>query len=223
MAKVDISINPLAEFIQASAQRKRSIVKQQLNPPKVKVARYSTARSQMRQSVMNGFSNQEIISGIVVLQNREPKTKFAQGDIKNSIEALRFFLNLSFPEMKDLISCHFYRSDKKSFELSDVKIIVAPDLILKYSKNGKDYIGGIKFHISRNKTFSYDGAQVAAYGIMTLLSKEVALNGEIVDPKLCLSIDVFGQRVMNALSLQSDIQDRVEVACEEIKVILRSL
>lgn len=223
MARVGISINPLAEFIQASAQRKRSIVKQQLNPPKVKVARYVTARSQMKKSVMNGFSSQEIVSGILVLQNREPKTKFAKSDIENSIEALRYFLNLQFPEMKDLITCHFYRSEKKSFELSGVNIIVAPDLILKYSKDGQNYIGGIKFHISREKTFTYEGSQVAAYGIMTLLNKEVADGDEIVDPRLCLSIDVFGQRVMNALSLQKDISEKVENACEEIKAIIRSL
>jgi hypothetical protein len=172
---------------------------------------------------MNGFSTQEIVAGVMVLQKRQPKTNFAQSDIKNSIEALRFFLDLKFPEMKNLISCHFYKSDKKSFELLGVNIIVAPDLILRYNKNGINYIGGIKFHISKDKTFSYDGAQVAAYGIMSLLSKEVAVDEEIVDPTLCLSIDVFGQRVMNALSLKSDIPERVENACTEIKAIIQSL
>jgi hypothetical protein len=223
MAKVDISINPLAEFIQASSRRKRSIVKQQLNPPTVMVARYRTARSHIRKSVMNGFSPQEIVAGVSVLQKRQPKTKFAQSDIKNSIEALRFFLDIKFPEMKDLISCHFYKSDKKSFELSGVNIIVAPDLILRYKKNGIDYLGGIKFHISKDKSFSYKGAQVAAYGIMSLIEKEVVKKGEIVDPMLCLSIDVFGQRVMNALNIKADIPERVENACEEIKAIIQSL
>lgn len=158
-----------------------------------------------------------------MLQKRQPKTNFAQSDIKNSIEALRFFLDIKFPEMKDLISCHFYKSDKKSFELSGVNIIVAPDLILRYKKNWINCLGGIKFHISKDKTFSYDGAQVAAYGIMSLLEKEVAGNDEIVDPILCLSIDVFGQRVMNALSLQNDIPERVENACEEIMAIYLSM
>ncbi len=223
MAKIDISINPLAEFIEASARRKRSIVKQQLNPPKFKVTRYRTARSHMRKSLMHGFSSQEIVAGILVLKRREPKSKFAVSDIQNSIEALRTFLDLRFPEMKDLIRCHFYRSDVNSFELSGINIIVAPDLILKYKSDGITYIGGIKFHISKGGQFSYDGSQVAAYGIRTLLENKIATDDEVVDPRLCLSIDIFGQRVMNAESLHANIPERVENACEEIKSIIRDL
>lgn len=223
MAKFDISINPLAEFIEATSKRKRSIVKQQLFPPKFKVTRYRTARSHMRKSLMQGFSSREIVAGISVLQMREPKSKFAASDIQNSIEALRVFLNLRFPEMKDLISCHFFKSDINSFELSGVNIIVAPDLVLKYQKDGVTYLGGIKFHISKGSQFSYDGSQVVAYGIKSLLENKIASDSEKVDPRLCLSIDIFGQRVMNAQSLGNTISEKVEIACEEIKSIIKGL
>jgi len=89
MSTFTISINPIAEFTTATPGKKRSIVKQQLNPPKVLIARYRTARASMLKSIKNGVSEKEVLAGIERLQGRVPATDFQRSDIKNSIEALR--------------------------------------------------------------------------------------------------------------------------------------
>ena len=173
MNNFTISLNPIAVFTTATPVKKRSIVKQQLNPSKFLIARYKTARSRMLKSIKNGLSEEEIITGIALLRSKVPVSDFHRSDIINSIEALRSFLKLKFPTEFKSIKCSFPKADIKVISLVGVDILVAPDLILKWSRDGKAYIGGIKFHISKSSVFDIENSKCAATGLLLFLKKNV--------------------------------------------------
>lgn len=50
-------------------------------------------------------------------------------------------------------------------------------------------------------------------------TSQVAKNGEIVLPELCISIDVFGEGIVTSpVNITDKIKD-IEVICEEIKML----
>lgn len=214
---VEISVNPLAEYVTATIGRKRTIIKQQKNPPAFIIVRYATAKARMKRFFKNGFSNNEIINGIQFLQGKITLTDFQKNDRQNSIEALRMFLQLQFPDDFKNLKCSFLSIKKKDFLMEEVRVKVAPDVVLKGEKNGIPFIGGIKFHISKGQTFDKDSSLCAATAVKLFLINEVANNGEVVDPNYCLSIDVFGDRITKAPKNHIEVEKKLMDACNEIK------
>jgi hypothetical protein len=219
---IEISVNPLAEYVTATTGRKKTIIKQQKNPPAFIIVRYATAKSNMKKFFKNGFSEDEIINGIKFLQGKITLTDFQSNDRKNSIEALRTFLKLRFPLNFRNLKCSFLIIKKKVMLIEEVNVRVAPDIVLIGEKNGITFYGGIKFHISKGQTFDNYSSLCAATAVKLFLKNEVAKEGEIVDPDYCLSIDVFGERVTPAPKDHSEIEMKLMDACKEIKSLWNS-
>jgi hypothetical protein len=214
-----ISINPIAVFTTATPGKKKSIVKQQKTPSTFHVARYRTAKASMLKSIKDGLTDAEIMAGIDRLTNKVTSTDFQKNDVKNSIEALKSFLHLTFPKEFTSIKCSFPKAETKVVMLADVNILVAPDLILKWKRDGKSFVGGIKFHISKSNVFELENSKCAAAGLRLFLENHVAEKDETVDPKFCLSVDIFGERVTPApYDMKAYLKKLVE-ACEEVKLL----
>jgi hypothetical protein len=216
---IKISINPLSEFMTAHEGRKRKIIKQQKNPPKIVVSWYGTARKNMKEFFKNGYDKSEIIKTIEYLQNQVPSSNFQRKNIPNSIAALKEFMALQFPDNFQKIKFEFSKPEKKGYEIEGVSINVSPDLILRWEENGIKYVGGIKFHISRSYKFTYEGSIYAASNLMLFLKEKIAKDDEVVHPDYCLSIDIFGQRVSSAPKDVSEIRNRIAEACIELKIL----
>jgi len=216
MKSVEISLNPLAEFVFASDRKRDSIIRRQKKPLKIMVARYTTARARMKKFFKEGFSKEVIAKGIDVLQGRLPVTDFQKSDRKNSIEALRKFLKLQFPNDFQNLKCSFSTKRNKHMLVNGVRVRVAPDLILRGVKNGRPFIGGIKFHISKGQQFTREEALFAATALKLFLINQIATEEEIVNPKYCLSVDVFGERITPAIENHIKIKKQIELACEDI-------
>jgi len=214
--QVQISLNPLSEYCFATESRRGTIIKQQKRPSKFMVVPYSTARACMRNFFKEGFSYDAVIHGIEFLHGKRPINTFWKNDRKNSIEALRTFLKLQFPDFKNL-KCSFTTKNHKFLVIDDVEIIIAPDLILKGINNGKPFIGGIKFHISKGQPFSREQALLSATAIKLFLLKKEANYGEYVNPKFCLSVDVFGERITPAPDNHIGYEEMIKEACEDLK------
>lgn len=217
MEDIKISINPLCEFVFASDRKKASIVRNQKQPSTFKVARYRTAKNRMTKSIKNGFSHDEILSGIKKLRAKTCTTEFQESDRKASIEALRLFLELQFPKGFGDLKCTFHAVTQKSVVVDGVLITISPDLVLRWEKDGQKYIGGIKFHISKSNTFDYDKASFAAGLIELYLKDSIAEPDEIVDRKYCLCVDVFSTRVCSTPYDRKGFTTKLEESCHEIK------
>jgi hypothetical protein len=219
MEDAKISMNPLCEFVFASTKKKATLVRNQKKPITYRVARYRLAKSRMVKFIKNGFSYDEIISGINDLQAKQCLTEFQRNDRNTSIEALRLFLELQFPKDFDKLKCSFVPIEQKEIVVDGVLIIISPDLILRWEKDGKKYIGGIKFHISKSSKFDYEKASFAAGLLYLYLQKKVAGPDEIVDSSSCLCVDVFSTRICSTPRDKSEFSIKLKDACHEIKLL----
>lgn len=219
MEEAKISINPLCEFVFASKRRKASIVRNQKKPSTFKVARYKTAKNRMAKFIRNGFSYDEILSGIKDLQAKTCITEFQKNDRKTSIEALRLFLDLQFPKDFDKLKCSFHAVTQKDVVVDGVSITISPDLVLRWEKDGQKYISGIKFHISKTNRFDYDKASFASGLIELYLRRTIAEPDEIVDSRYCLCVDIFSTRICATPHDKKEFSTKLKEACHEIKLL----
>jgi hypothetical protein len=213
---IHISLNPLSEYVYASDSRKDRIIKEQKRPSKLMIVPYTTARAGMKRFFKDGFSIVVITNAIEFLHGKRPIKDFWKNDRKNSIEALRTFLKLQVPDFKNL-KCSFTTKNNKFLVIDNVEIRIAPDLIIRGIKDGQPFVGGIKFHISKGQQFSNEQGILAASAIKLFLLNEVAIDEEEVNPDLCLSIDIFGERITPAPINHKGYEKLIRDACEDLK------
>lgn len=220
MPEYKISINQLASFSASSEAKKKSIVRQQKNPPKVLVARYSLAKARIRKAIASYGNIKPILDGIQELKERNPETPFAISDKEVSIEAMERFIKMKLPTF---LNDNVYEVLKKpkinSFIISDVEVIVSADLIIKVFIDGQPFLGGVKIHIAKGDAFDRDMAKYASTCLYIYLDLMYENTGIVVLPELCLSVDVFAESYFTAPSkIEKTIED-IETMCIEIKQI----
>lgn len=209
-----VSINPLITFVEATERKKRSIVKGQKTPSKFKIAPYATARAAMKKYVKGGFEEIFIFDAIRTLQSRNAESKWARNDVKNSILALRHFIEFNFPDKVGKIHCSFTKATNPKCTIAGVQITVAPDLIMRWEDNGKKYIGAVKFRIVKSK-LSFSAGRNAASLISFYLQKSIAEHDEIVDNAHCLFVDVMADVIYPAPIDTSLPLQELKTACLE--------
>ena len=207
-----ISINPLIEYVSASTRRKRSIIKQQKNPPDFIIARYRMARSAFTNYFKNGYDSNVLVNAIERLQHREQTSDWTRSDTTNSIEALRHFLSIEFP-FKSL-KCRFIKSTIKAYSINGVEIIVAPDLLLEWEVDKQEYVGAIKFYIKK-KNLSYQQGRMNA-SLVADFMRRTNPERKIISTQHCICVDIMNQRTFPAPSDISKDMTLVSDACSEI-------
>ncbi|WP_284650750.1 hypothetical protein [Flavobacterium terrisoli] len=220
MAEYKISINQLARFSKSTDNKKRSIVKQQKNPPKVLVARYGLAKARIRKAIANYGNIQPILDGIQELKSRNPETPLAISDKAVSIEAMERFIKMKLPSfLNDNVYEVLKKPKVNSFVVSDVEIIVSADLIIKVFIDGQAFLGGVKLHIAKGDIFDREQAKYVSTCLYQYLDLVFENSGIIVLPQLCLSVDVFAESFFTAPeNIEKTLED-IETMCLEIKRI----
>lgn len=218
MKEVRISLNQLADFSKASEAKKRSIIKQQKTPNPFKIPWYQLTRSRIRQAIKRNGDLAPVIEGIKELLERKPEKPRQVNDRIVSIEALRRFVNIKLPSLlRDVPHEVVKRVDSKSIFVQGVEVIVSPDVIFRMKIDNQIYLGAVKVHISKGNVFDNKQSRYVSSTIYKYLKEVVAKKGEIVHKELCLSIDVFGERVIHAPRNLSKAINEIEVICEEVK------
>ena len=215
-----ISINQLADFSKATPAGKRRIIKQQKQPNKFKVAWYQLPKARIRKAIANNCDLEPIFAGINELKLRKPEKPRQVLDREVSLEALRRFVNIKLPHLlKDVPHEIIKKVETKSIVVNGVEIIISPDVIYKLRLYGKTYIGAVKVHISKNNVFDNKQSRYISSLVYKYLKESVIKEGEEVLEELCLSIDVFGEKVIQTpKNLPKAITD-IEILCEEVKSI----
>ena len=98
MNEVEISINPLAEFLEASDYRKRTIIKEQLNPDPVRIPYYQRARSSIAKSIMDNGNRTHIEDAKNLLVQKIPVKNWQRSDKVNSLSALDLWEKMTLPD-----------------------------------------------------------------------------------------------------------------------------
>ncbi len=220
MPDYKISINQLATFSNSTDSKKKSIVRQQKNPPKVLVARYGLAKARIRKAIANYGNIQPILDGIQELKERNPETPFAISDKEVSIQAMERFIKMKLPAF---LNDNVYEVLKKpkinSFVIADVEIIVSADLIIKVFIEGQAFLGGVKIHIAKGDIFDRGQAKYVSTCLYQYLDLMFENTGIVVLPELCLSVDVFAETFFTAPTKIEKTLEDIETMCLEIKRI----
>lgn len=216
MKQIEISINPLAEFLEATDSRKNQIIAEQLDPDPVRIPYYQKARASIVRSVMRNKDHQLIKLAMDYIRE-QPIIKAWHGSNKvSSLEALSNWMEMALPE--ELLNSKLEKvvTKAKYYPLYGVQIKVSPSGIFRVVIDGQKYIGAFKVHISKGKPFSNKQSALVAQLLNLFLSAFVAEEDEIVEPRFCLCIDPFAQSVITASSkIRYDVK-QMKMACTEI-------
>ena len=217
-----ISVNKLAEYLEANATRRRQIVLDAKYPEKFIVTRYKDAREIIKQYLTNGFDEDIVLDAISGFEAIEPKNDFQEQDRDLSIASLEALLesDLSFLhgfEIKE------HNDEKHLVKIKGVNISVNPDLIVLSENDGIVQKGAIKIHISKSNSLTDESQIIVALLVHNYMESYGIKKGEAVALKQCISFDVFKENAISAPTAIKLRLKRIATACEEIALWWDSL
>lgn len=211
-----ISINKLAEYLEANSARRKKIVHDAKYPENYIVTRYKDARDTIKKYIIGGGDEDIILEKLDQLTEIKPDTDFQEQDLKLSIEALELFLDF---DISALVGCEIHEYDENKFiKVSGVEISVNPDLIVK-KKIGKIVnVGSIKIHISKSNPLNSNSQKIVGVMLHNYINDYVLKKGEVANEKLNLSFDIFQNTFEYCPSAIKVRLRQIEAACEEINL-----
>lgn len=209
-----ISVNKLAEYMQASARRRRSIIIDQIRPSTAIVIRYDEAsRALVRFYRDPDRSTSRLLTAASDLRDKAaliPDAHASQCYLA-SARAIEAFVPISDRiRPKGLIAVASPKSGAH-LKLGGVSISVAPDVSL-LEPGTERRVGAMKFHFPRTSKLSTESLQYVA----TLLYTHLESVGDTPRKGHCYGIDVFSETFETAPRALKDRMKNLEAACEEI-------
>lgn len=213
----------MAEYLGATAPRRRSIIQAARFPKRSVVARYDKARECLVDFLVDGTrSLNHMARAIDNLEKREARpgvTSWIKQDCRFSIEAIQSFERSYNRIGLAPIMCEAINGRLPPLVIGPTKISVALDAITrKRNGNGPDSIGGVfllfsrgegtgKQRIERCKTvagiaYEYCAAMLASRGA--------------ADTSICFGVDVFGGRAYQPQGTFARKRRQIEDSCDEI-------
>ena len=204
-----ISINKISEYLVANPSRRKKIIYDQKYPQEFIVKRYNEARSSICDYFVKNNDFEVIMDKMNELNERKPKSDWESQDIKLSLEALDYFI-----DMVDDLDLNYDKIDhgakyNQQYEVSGVKISVNPDLVVFKD----DRIGGINFAFSKNYTLSREASEYHTSLLWKFLEETQNLKPL---NRLCVVIDIFSNSYKSAPRAYKQRMQHIEDACFEI-------
>ncbi|HKC69408.1 MAG TPA: hypothetical protein VKG26_14330 [Bacteroidia bacterium] len=212
-----ISINPFAEYLEATEARRINILKEQQDPDPVRIPYYQLAKARIKKSIALSGSFKPIDDGIKTLQARKPIKDWQKNDRTNSIIVLDKFKKMLLSDLIKENKLEIISPKQKHINFKGITINISPNIIFRVTIDGTKYIGACKIHISKGKPFSHKQSKLVANLIEQYLSNVVAEEDEVVDPVLCFCLDPFAGTTINSNSQAGYDMKLVKQLCSEIK------
>jgi len=214
--KPKISINKLGEYITANPLRRKRITEEQKNPSTFIVARYTEVRDAYIEYVLSKNSPSIIETAIKNISNKLTSSDFQTNDKNNSIDALRCYDEIPFPNLSAFELFPFTGDGK--IDIAGVDVSVMPDIILKGTYRNKNIVGAIKFNITKTTTLNEENRKNVATILHQFLEERVKSEDEITPFNFCFSIDIFSKKCENAPSSYKNRRTQIHASCEEYKL-----
>lgn len=219
MESYKISVNQLAIFSGKTEKGKVGIIKQQLKPSTAVVTQYSKAKKIVARTLINNGNKKVLLDGIEELKKTVATTDWQIQNKTGSIAALEKFSKKVLPHIiLDSVFESIKPLKKNRLYISDVEIVVSPDIIIKTIINGEAFFGAIKIHISKSATFDREEAKYVTTCLFQYMNEHYGKIGTIWS-ELCLCVDVFGDNIKYAPSQTDNTIQKISNLCDEIKKI----
>lgn len=212
--KPRISINKLAEYIYASPNRRKKIIEDCQNPNPFITTWYDSVRPFINRFIVE--RDVEILNDALnVLKASNRSTEFREKNIDNSIELIEFLKTTDLSKLGNY-SLELYEKPNSILNISGVDISVYPNHLIRGNIKGDPIIGGLKINISKTQPLSEDSQKIVSLLIMLYFQGIPEYSDCKVSEKLCLSYDVFKNRLIESPTSKKLRISNIESACEEI-------
>jgi hypothetical protein len=209
-----ISMNKLAEYMTASAIRRRQIVKNLKKDSDFFKVYYSEVKNVMNKYFKSGYDSDLIEELIKKIESKTTTSDWDKSDNSNSIIALENMLESNLP---DLSNYEFVKDTFKikSVYLSKVEVTIKPSIYLINKSNDK--VGAIKTHIAKtpDNQLEDENRSYAATLIKYALI-DSGLDEKKIDDSACISYDIFKKDYSTSSKSYKRTLASLEAACEEI-------
>lgn len=219
-----ISANKLAEYLTASAGRRKTILTDQKHPSDFKTARYKEATQAISRFIAGGCLDTSVLSDTEeYLRGRNPQSAFQAQDRDLSLDALQSVRDVY--SQWGLIGSNLSlgAANASPLFIAGVKISVRPEIISRsVNRKGEKTVGAMKLHLPKSSSPSKKNAEY----VCTLLHwfcEEHLVDEGIVDYQLCKLIDVPAGVLFEAPKAYKKRRADIEAACEEIAARWASL
>lgn len=211
-----VTMNALAEYLTASAGRRRGIIAEQKSPKTFRVAYYADAEDAITGAISAQLSPAPLDAGRTKILSA-PVTKpwdMARRDTQlEAIEAARAFLQS--PSAAVLRDLTFARRRTSALLIGGVAVSVRPELLVEEEPHV--VVGAVKLFFSKTAPLSDERSRYA--GTILQMAVEGLRGAHSVDHRRCLVFDVFAQRLHQAPRASRRRRQDVEAACAEIEAV----
>jgi|GEM_PF-958685 len=219
-----LSVNKLAEFIEAKARRQRQILRDQKYPTDFKGMYYREASEAIASYIASNMEKTSIIDrAIAVLEQSRPEKIGTRRRIEANIDALE-----SFQTMLDAIdlggaSPMLGANSQPMITIQNVNISVRPDIILRLEGKGRTpLVGAIKLHFPRTFSLGEAGEGIVS-AIMQEWVKTVMPDDGEASGAHCFAIDVGAGRLGKGVKATVARLKDVQANCRNIMALWPSI
>ncbi len=213
------------EYMTALPSRRVEIVDDQKNPQanKPKITWCAKARKAIIEFIAGGCVDESILDdeierlqgAIEVLDDKDPK-KFEskKKKIEVEIDAINSFKGLERKfNLKDV---RFSKPGKKPryLDYSGVHVSVRPEILVATKKY--EHIGCLKLYLTKNDRLSNEDADFLCAILNHYADRYLSPCGS-ADPRACIVIDVFGERIFTASTEVKRHEAQIRNACNQIR------
>jgi hypothetical protein len=212
-----ISVNKLAEYLEATPTRRKQIVHDAKYPAAFITTRYKDARELIKSYIQGNVGEDDVLAGIDAFNSTVATSDWQEQDNALSAELLELLLDTDISPWKELVISP-YEGENTLLNIAGVGISINPDLIVKIEDDQSTRIGLMKLHISKTNELSEESQKVVAallyeFAVQIVIDKT---DGEEADPGCCISFDLFKQCSETCPSAFKMRMRKIEAACEEI-------
>lgn len=210
-----ISVNKLAEYLEAIPTRRKKIVNDAKYPEKFIVTRYKDAKEGMKGYIRQVIDEDAVLAIISTLESKTADTEFQENDNRLSIEALESLLETDI-SIFDGCSITEHEDKNELINIAGVDVSVNPDLVIKKEIEGVVHIGAMKLHVSKTNQLTEESQKIVSVLLFQYADKYIKGSGEAASLKLCFSYDLFKQQIECCPTSYKHRLKKIEAACEEI-------
>lgn len=211
MSDSKISLNKLGEYMTATPARRRRIVEDQIAPKDFIAARYADARNSISNFISGNISEENLIQIAEDLRNKSYDSNFTAQDKNLSADAIDDFLEVSDQLPIGYKFEKVSANNKSALEISGVAVSIRPDVYLK--NDNDELVGAIKLHFPKSNPLNTASGEYVATALRAFIQENTS---NIIDPKLCIVIDIPTASVISAPKAGKKRMNDLEAACEEI-------
>ena len=211
-----ISVNPLCEYVLATASKRNTIIKNCKIPPTFMIRYYNQAEDILAFYLS---AMRDDLGGIAMevsrLKNASYKDQNARKNGQTSADALESFLKYE-TEVNSLLSRYHLKmtlnAKNPKLLIKGVEISLRPELAV-YDGLGKSQIGFVKFYFSKSAPLSKTKGELMACLVREFYSK---ITNQSFKSKDCMILDVYNGKIFTAPNAFLKRMADIECSCQEI-------